>query len=117
MFYHSKDHKTLPDFTFNPKTGEISRNGRARILPALHAQIIACLVKREGWPVTHATLAIECGVKVGQHGMTNETQRLSRRLAPLGLSLRSVPGKGIVIAAHDVPKWQPTIPPVQELQP
>lgn len=97
---------TIPDFTFNEKTGELSRGGKLVSLCRLHAQIFGALVRAQG-PISPT--AIERAIGAVKKSVYFEIAPLARRIRPLGISIESG-NRQRWLSFGEVPKWKPKIP-------
>lgn len=100
------------DFTFNDKTGELSRGGKIISLCRMHAQIFDCLAKAQA-PIS--SYAIERAIGAREKTVYFELPALCRRLRPLGISIATAQRKRWLVFEEPA-KWQPDIPPPVRLE-
>lgn len=109
----------MTDFTFNEKTGEIARGGKLLALCRLHAQIFdAAKGATVEAPVPAATIAEQLRLGMNAAAVCYEMRAVNRRLSRLGLHFRGVHGRrkqGFALVVDPMPKWEPRIPPEQEI--
>lgn len=98
-----------PDFTWNEKTGEVSRGGKLMSLRLRYAEIMSLLWRVPiGDYVASETLADH--LDLPQYDVANVVGGLRSRLKPLGVSITGKRGAGYCIVIGDMPKWSPKIP-------
>ncbi len=81
--------------------GVLRYRGRWVSLPPLEARLVASLIQRFGAVVGRETLikAVWPGGSPGRNALDVHVLRLRRRIAPLGLAVRTVRSRGYLLAA------------------
>jgi DNA-binding response OmpR family regulator len=94
---------TLPDLPKMDKDGVVSFSGRTQVLPQLESRLMAALLARYGAVVGRERLlrAGWPGSVPGRNSLDTHMVRLRRRLAIVGLGVRTVRSRGYMLVVSD----------------
>lgn len=103
---------TPPDFTFNEKTGELSR-GRALVLSRLHREIFAALwqAHKQVCRISSDHIRRTMTLNVSVETVDAECREIAHRIRPLGISIAADANALRWLVFGEVPKRkEPSIP-------